>query len=213
MRGSIAMARASAVRCFCPPDSVMPRSPTTCRSPSESRRRPCRGGRRRRRRCVDRAARRSAVGRRRASRPNATLSASVSENRNGSCGTNPIAPRSGASGSVAHVDAVDEHRARRRIVQPREQADQRRLAGAGGADEGDRLAGVDVRPRCRWSTGVAAVGERQVAELDVARGSRPSGAAVSRAGRGRRSDDVAGGRRRAPPASASRTPCRAAACW
>jgi len=27
--GSIAIARASAVRCFCPPESVMPRSPTT----------------------------------------------------------------------------------------------------------------------------------------------------------------------------------------
>ena len=33
-----------------------------------------------------------------ASSPNATLSASVSENRNGSCGTKPIAPRSTASG-------------------------------------------------------------------------------------------------------------------
>ncbi len=30
--------------------------------------------------------------------PNATLSASVSENRNGSCGTKPIAPRSSRSG-------------------------------------------------------------------------------------------------------------------
>jgi hypothetical protein len=28
MRGSVASARASAVRCFWPPDSVMPRSPT-----------------------------------------------------------------------------------------------------------------------------------------------------------------------------------------
>ena len=28
MRGSVTTARAMAVRCFCPPDSVMPRSPT-----------------------------------------------------------------------------------------------------------------------------------------------------------------------------------------
>ena len=117
----------------------------------ESRRRPCRAGRRPpRRRCAAVARRISLRPSARpascpscssgrcppslsaapssASSPNATLSASVSENRNGSCGTKPMAPRSDRERHVAHVDAVDEHRARRRIVQPRQQADQRRLA-------------------------------------------------------------------------------------
>ena len=63
--------------------------------------------------------------------PNAMLSAIVSENRNGSCGTKPMAPRSTRERQVAHVHAVDEHRARRRVVQPRQQADQRGLARPG----------------------------------------------------------------------------------
>ena len=46
---------------------------------------------------------------------------------------------------VAHVDAVDEDGAARRIVQPREQADERRLAGAGRADERDGLPRLDAQ--------------------------------------------------------------------
>ena len=41
----------------------------------------------------------AAPGTLRASKPNATLAAKVSEKRNGSCGTNPMAPRRTASGS------------------------------------------------------------------------------------------------------------------
>ena len=72
------------------------------------------------------------------------FSAMVSEKRNGSCGTNPIAARSVASGNLAHVDAVEEDGAGRRLVQPRQQVDERRLARTGGADERRRLARLDA---------------------------------------------------------------------
>ena len=46
---------------------------------------------------------------------------------------------------VAQVDAVDRHRARRRVVEAGDQLDERRLAGAGLAHERDGLAGRDVQ--------------------------------------------------------------------
>ena len=94
------------------------------------------------------------------------LSASVSENRNGSCGTKPIAPRRTRQRNLAHVDAVHEHRARRRIVKPRHQVDQRRLARAGDADERHGLAGRDPGRYVVEDRG-AVVGEDQIAELDL----------------------------------------------
>ena len=42
----------------------------------------------------------------------------------------------------AHVDAVDQHASGGRVVEARNQADERRLAGAGEADERDHLAGL-----------------------------------------------------------------------
>ncbi len=157
MRGSMTTARAIAVRCFWPPDSVMPRSPdhrvVALREVGDVLVEP-----RDRRRLLDAPPTLRVLpllppcpscpsrppSRRIASSPNAMLSASVSEKRNGSCGTKPIAPRSTASGIVADVDAVDEHRAGRRIVQPRQQADQRRLPRAGDADERHGLPGLDA---------------------------------------------------------------------
>ena len=46
MRGSSAMARASAVRCFWPPDRVMPRSPRSWHTPAENQPHLCRAARR-----------------------------------------------------------------------------------------------------------------------------------------------------------------------
>ena len=54
---------------------------------------------------------------------------------------------------LAHVHAVDEHRARRRIVQPREQRQQRRLARSGAADDANGLPGLNRQRACRSSTG------------------------------------------------------------
>src|SRR5256885_1361343 len=90
MRGSRATARAIAVRCFCPPESVMPRSPTivsyfsanSCTSPSRF--------------AI------SAASRMRASStsesPKLILPPTVSPKRYVSCGTKPIARRSVESG-------------------------------------------------------------------------------------------------------------------
>ena len=45
---------------------------------------------------------------------------------------------------AVHVDAVDEHASGRCVVEPRNQADERRLAGAGQADERHHLAGLGL---------------------------------------------------------------------
>ena len=90
----------------------------------ETPRRPCRAARRRPPRCT--ASLEVGVRRLRAGdlrRRTRCSPRSVSENRNGSCGTKPIAPRSVGERDLADVDAVDEDRAGRRVVQPRQQAD------------------------------------------------------------------------------------------
>ena len=46
---------------------------------------------------------------------------------------------------VADVDAVDRDAAGQRVVEPRQQLQQRRLAAAVGADDGDRFAGADFQ--------------------------------------------------------------------
>lgn len=62
----------------------------------------------------------------------------------GSCGTSARAPRRSAR-EVAQVDAVEADPARVGIEEAQEQLEDRRLAGAGGADEGDRLARPDLQ--------------------------------------------------------------------
>ncbi len=47
------------------------------------------------------------------------------------------------AGELAHVVPVDEHRATGDVVEPWHERHERRLAGTGRADEGDRLAGFD----------------------------------------------------------------------
>ena len=46
--------------------------------------------------------------------------------------------------NLAQVAAVQENASRRRIVEPSDQVAERRLAGAAGADQGDRLTGLDI---------------------------------------------------------------------
>ncbi len=174
MRGSSITARASAVRCFWPPDSVMPRSPTDRvvalgkfldvlveprdRGRGAHARVRDAGGtvrhRRRRTRCSRRSCRRRG-----------TAPAARSRSR-----------RAASQRNLADVDAVDEDRARRRLVQPRQQVDQRRLAGAGGADERRGLPGLDpqrhVVEHRRLGAGIR---EGQVADLDAAAHRRARG--------------------------------------
>ena len=54
----------------------------------------------------------------------------------------PICARSDAQRHVADVAAVDQDRAAGHVVEPRQQVDQRRLAGAAPADDGDHLPGA-----------------------------------------------------------------------
>ncbi len=83
------------------------------------------------------------------------LSAIVPLNRNGSCSTIAICARRLARVTCAHVVAVDAHRAGGHVVEARDQVGDRRLAGAGLADERDRLARLDRRSSRRASTGAA----------------------------------------------------------
>ncbi len=70
---------------------------------------------------------------------------------------------------LAHVDAVDEHRSPGGVEQPRGEADDRRLAGAGAADDRRGLAGSGAeRDVVEHRIAGARIGERHVAELDRA---------------------------------------------
>ena len=91
------------------------------------------------------------------------------ENRYGFCGTRPTASGQQRRVELAHVDAVDEHRAAGGVEQPRDQVEQRGLAAAGAADDRGDLAGprdqVDAAQHRLLGAGVA---ELDVAQLQVA---------------------------------------------
>ena len=108
-------------------------------------------------------------------------------NRNASCGTIPICERSDDARDVAQVVPVDQDAAGGRVVEARDELGERRLAGAGRADQRDGLARrdaqVDVAQRVRSPS--AAVGERHVVEVDLAaqrRGSSIASGASTRSG-------------------------------
>src|SRR5581483_1037856 len=65
------------------------------------------------------------------------------------------------------IDAVDEDAARGGVVEPRDEVDERGLAAAGGADQGDGLAGLDPDADTveRLAAG-AQVRERDLLELE-----------------------------------------------
>ena len=69
--------------------------------------------------------------------------------------------------NLTDVHAVDEHRARRRVVQARQQTEERRLPGPGRADDRRRRAGRNGQRHVVKHLDVA-VAERQVTELDRA---------------------------------------------
>ena len=63
--------------------------------------------------------------------------------RNGSCRTTPKRWRRAVEILLAHVDAVDEHLAALDVVEAHHQASDGGLAGAGVADDGGGLVGLD----------------------------------------------------------------------
>ena len=68
----------------------------------------------------------------------------VSSKSTVSCVTMPICARSDASVTSRMSHAVDQDRAAGDVVEPRQQVDQRRLAGAAAADDRQHLAGADA---------------------------------------------------------------------
>ena len=82
-----------------------------------------------------------------------TLPLTVSPKRNVSSNTSPTPRRSSLEPKLAHVDAADRHAAAVRVVEAREQRGDRRLAGAGRADERERLAFRDRRATARRGSG------------------------------------------------------------
>ena len=70
----------------------------------------------------------------------------------------------------AEVVAVEEDAAAGRVVEPRQQVEDRRLAGAGAADEGDALAGLDREGEAVEGDVAVGIGEMHVLEADLADG-------------------------------------------
>ena len=119
-------------------------------------------------------------------RPKAMFSATVPAKRKPSCGTIPSWRRSDSCVDVAQVDAVDRDAPLGRVVEAREQLRDRRLAGAGVADERDGRARRARRGRSRAAP--------------RARGRRRSGRPRTRRAPAMRVELDRARRRRAPPA-------------
>ena len=93
--------------------------------------------------------------------------------------------RRSAQPVLADVDAVEQHRAAVRVVEARQQADQRRLAAARAADDRHGLARRDPHANAGEHLAlVGVVGEGHVAELDLAPGAIERDVAAAVLGRG-----------------------------
>ena len=75
----------------------------------------------------------------------------------------------GVKGIIPHVDAVDQDGALRRVIEPRDEAGECRLAAAGRADDGERLAALDAEADVlELVGGCMGIAEGDVAEFDRA---------------------------------------------
>src|SRR5581483_5256637 len=72
-------------------------------------------------------------------------------------------------GYVAHVIAIDQHRALAHVVEARNQVGHGGLARPGSSDEGDHLPRLDAEGHSLDHRAAGMVGARDVAEFDVAR--------------------------------------------
>ena len=156
-RGSNASARANDSSCFCPTDRSRPRSATGLSSPSGSRsmkRSACTARGRahaRRRRCG--VAQPDVAGDRPGEQEH-VLQHEAEE------------PAQLRQRHLADVHAVDQDAAARHVVEPQQQADDRRLARAGGPDDADALPRLDRRTTRRAAPSPRPVREPHVLELD-----------------------------------------------
>ena len=110
--------------------------------------------------------------------------------------------RSSATGTSRVSTPPTSTRPRGRVVEARQQVEQRRLAGAGRPADGDDLARLDVEVDPAQHLGSAAVGEADVLEARRAAG-RPAGAVGS----------VGSGSGRIPSSHAKLRPAEATARW
>ena len=117
-----------------------------------------------------RAARRATRSRSIRVAPSATLAATLSLNSDDVLAHQRELAAQRGDVPVGERRAVEQHAARGRLEEARQQVDQRRLAGARRADQRDRLAGAQLQvdvgrapARC-----VAAVAQRHAAQLDLA---------------------------------------------
>ena len=92
----------------------------------------------------------------------------VSLNRKVSCSTMPICRRRLARVTSRTSMAVDPHRAAHHIVEARDQVDDGGLAGAGGADDRDRLARLGDEADAAQHVLFLLVGGVDVIELHLA---------------------------------------------
>ena len=130
---------------------------------------------------VHRARRARAPARRRSpALPSRMLSAIVPENRCTSCSTRLNSPRRSARSSSRMSTPSMRDPAALHVVEPQQQVDQRRLARAGGADDADPLARLDLERHVLQhpvrSAPPVVVGEPDVVEHDVARAPAPAAA-------------------------------------
>ena len=79
-----------------------------------------------------------------------------------------VAAAQGSAGHVPDVVAGDGDGAAVDVIEPHEQVDEGGLAAAGGADDGDALAGLDVQRQALDERAVGQIAERDVLDLDVA---------------------------------------------
>ena len=79
-----------------------------------------------------------------------------------------VAAAQGGAGHVPDVGAGDFDGAAVDIIEPHEQVDEGGLAAAGGADDGDALAGLDVQRQTLDERAVGQIAEGDVLDLDVA---------------------------------------------
>ena len=163
IRGSITSARAIASRWRCPPESVIPRSPITVSYPSgSSSMNGCA--------CAARAAASTSscvdVG-----HAEGDVVAHARREEERILGDDADLAAERAPRHVAHVDAVDQHASLAGVVEPRHERGERRLARAGGADQGDGAAGLDLEVDPRQHRPRRVVAEADPREHDAA-GSR-----------------------------------------
>ena len=158
-RGLCASARAKLMSCFCPVERPLPRSRMGCANPSGSERMKsirftCSAA-------ASTSSRVDAVG----AQPDVVLEVPV--NRYGSCSTTPKLPPQLQRIELANVHAADADRALLHIVEAQQQADERGLARAGVAHDGDGLARLDAEADVAQHPVFVLVGEPDVVEFDA----------------------------------------------